>query len=155
MFLAGWNEYFDEFEVEFRFDLAPRWLRLLSRTVLLERYAYPIALKRGFGYLWPLDDSRNSSIDASSHWIVMKSPKGVEERIFDGSLANLTKEYKAKNRVFNSLVIKISHGRFEFQDNFGFTREGRKWALRESVHTANGTLISFRMLQKSRSKGES
>lgn len=47
----GWDEYPDKFIPYFDFDRAPFWLRLLSRTWFLEKFAYPGAVKRGFGTL--------------------------------------------------------------------------------------------------------
>ena len=49
--IAGWDDIPIGFGAIFNFDLAPLWLKALSRTPFVERFAYPIALRKGLGTL--------------------------------------------------------------------------------------------------------
>jgi len=139
MHLPGWSETFEDFEEEIRFELAPLWLRTLSRTIYFERFAYPIALKKGLGLLWPRKDVCDFKAEVSPYWKVMTTQKSTEDRIFEGSLAVLTSRFLPKRRRINELVILLSRGRFEIAEGFALTRAGRLRAIRGEVHRENGT----------------
>ena len=53
MRLDGWNVIPDGYGARFEVDDAPRWLRLLYRTPFVDRFAYPLLVKRGLGVLSP------------------------------------------------------------------------------------------------------
>lgn len=53
MRLEGWNHIPDGYGARFDLPAAPRWLRVLFRTPFLDRFAYPLLVKRGHGYLQP------------------------------------------------------------------------------------------------------
>ena len=60
MRLEGWNTMPDGYGSRFEMSRAPLWLRLWFRTPVLDKFAYPVAVRRGFGYLiadpeWPAD----------------------------------------------------------------------------------------------------
>lgn len=38
-------------------DAAPPWLRVLYRTPFLDRFAYPLMVRPGYGYLQPFPDA--------------------------------------------------------------------------------------------------
>lgn len=53
MRLVGWNEIPDGYGTWFDISRAPLWLRLWFRTPILDKFARPVAVRRGFGYLTP------------------------------------------------------------------------------------------------------
>lgn len=53
MRLVGWNDIPDGFASSFEISRAPLWLRLWFRTPVLDKFARPVAVRRGFGYLAP------------------------------------------------------------------------------------------------------
>lgn len=60
MRLEGWNTIPDGYGPRFEMSRAPLWLRLWFRTPVLDKFAYPVAVRRGFGHLtadseWPTD----------------------------------------------------------------------------------------------------
>lgn len=54
MRLEGWNSIPDGYGAWFDIGRAPLWLRLWFHTPFLDRYAYPVAVRRGFGHLVPV-----------------------------------------------------------------------------------------------------
>jgi hypothetical protein len=53
MRLVGWNDIPPGYGAQFELDGAPAWLRLWFRTPFLDRFAYPVAVRRGYGWLTP------------------------------------------------------------------------------------------------------
>jgi hypothetical protein len=53
MALEGWDRVPRGYGAEFELAGAPWWLRLWFRTPLLDRYAHPVAVARGHGFLLP------------------------------------------------------------------------------------------------------
>lgn len=51
MRLEGWNEIPDGYGARFDITHAPLWLRMWFRTPVLDKFAYPVVVRRGFGYL--------------------------------------------------------------------------------------------------------
>jgi hypothetical protein len=51
--LEGWNHIPKGYAATFDVDAAPRWLRIWFRTPIVDRWAYPQMVTRGFGYLTP------------------------------------------------------------------------------------------------------
>lgn len=51
MRLAGWNDIPEGYQPWFEIDRAPLWLRWWFRTPVVEKFAYPVAVRRGFGNL--------------------------------------------------------------------------------------------------------
>jgi hypothetical protein len=49
--LEGWNSIPEGYTAAFDLRSAPRWLRLWFQTPFLDRYAYPIVVRRGYGWL--------------------------------------------------------------------------------------------------------
>jgi|GEM_PF-5192595 len=49
--LEGWNSIPDGYGASFDTKAAPWWLRLWFSTPFLDRFAYPIMVRRGFGHL--------------------------------------------------------------------------------------------------------
>jgi hypothetical protein len=49
--LEGWNEIPDGYGALFDIRRAPLWLRLWFRTPILDKFAYPVVVRRGFGHL--------------------------------------------------------------------------------------------------------
>ena len=51
MRLEGWNHVPEGYGARFDVRTAPLWLRVLFSTPLLDRFAYPLLVGRGCGYL--------------------------------------------------------------------------------------------------------
>ncbi|HVB27485.1 MAG TPA: hypothetical protein VNE21_06190 [Mycobacteriales bacterium] len=56
--LEGWNHIPRGYGATFDLDGAPRWLRVLFITPFVDRFAYPVLVRRGHGWLtrhpgWP------------------------------------------------------------------------------------------------------
>lgn len=54
MQLNGWNVIPEGYGVRFEVDAAPLWMRVLFRTPFIDRFAYPLMVRRGLAYLSPL-----------------------------------------------------------------------------------------------------
>ena len=60
MRLEGWNHIPEGYGARFDVKAAPLWLRFLFNTPVIDRFAYPLLVKRGHGYLrtspeWPAE----------------------------------------------------------------------------------------------------
>lgn len=53
MRLEGWNDIPAGYGARFDVKAAPLWLRTLFNVPFLDRFAYPILVRRGHGYLRP------------------------------------------------------------------------------------------------------
>ncbi len=53
MRLAGWNDIPMGYRARFDTASAPTWLRLLYATPFVDRFAYPLLVRRGLGFLSP------------------------------------------------------------------------------------------------------
>jgi hypothetical protein len=53
MRLVGWNDIPAGYGADFDLREAPLWLRVWFSTPLLDRFAYPVAVRRGYGWLMP------------------------------------------------------------------------------------------------------
>jgi len=51
--LEGWNHIPRDFGARFDTAAAPWWLRAWFATPLLDRFAYPVLVRRGYGHLSP------------------------------------------------------------------------------------------------------
>lgn len=51
MRLVGWNEIPRGYGARFEISAAPVWLRLLYGAPFLDRFAYPLLVRRGLGFL--------------------------------------------------------------------------------------------------------
>jgi hypothetical protein len=124
MALVGWNDSSLDFYTEIDFKSTPSWIRFLALTPVLEKYAYPVAVRRGFGTIWISQNSaRDIDVYLFQGWQVKVGEPGDRERFFSGSLAQLSLDGKP---------IKKPRARF--------TRLGRDTAWRKAIHEANGTL---------------
>ena len=52
--IHGWNDIPSDYIQEEDFHLAPKWLRVLARTKFIEKFAYPIAVKKGLVRRWKI-----------------------------------------------------------------------------------------------------
>lgn len=55
--LDGWNVMPRGYGVRFDVDAAPLWLRVFFRTPFIDRFAYPLMVRRGHAYLAPFPES--------------------------------------------------------------------------------------------------
>jgi hypothetical protein len=51
MRLVGWNSLPEGYAATFDMAAAPAWLRFWMRTPFIDRFAYPVMVRRGFGWL--------------------------------------------------------------------------------------------------------
>jgi hypothetical protein len=123
MSLVGWDDASLNSVTEIDFKSSPFWVRLLALTPVIEKYAYPVAVRRGFGTIWI---SKESEIDVdfllAQGWQVKFGEPNDRQRFLSGSLAALSIETKPIRKP------KIK-----------FTRLGSELAWRKAIHRANGT----------------
>ncbi len=120
---AWWDQLPDNYLTDFQFENGPKWLRTLALTPYFERFAYPIAIKRGLGVIW-CSQAKETEIQTlkSWGWKVLTTEKTNEERFFEGSLALLTNHPR--------------RGKFP---RVSLTQWGRQRASRNHIHKLNGT----------------
>jgi hypothetical protein len=124
MSLIGWDDASLNLVTEIDFKSSPFWVRLLALTPFVEKYAYPVAVRRGFGTIWISKDSGvDIDIFLAQGWLVKSGEPDDNDRFLSGSLARLSIDAKPIRKP------KVK-----------FTRFGRELAWRKAVHKANGTL---------------
>jgi hypothetical protein len=55
--MEGWDHIPRGYGAHFELDTAPAWLRVWFRVPFVDRFAYPVAVQRGFGHLVPHPES--------------------------------------------------------------------------------------------------
>jgi hypothetical protein len=124
MSLVGWDDASINSVTEIDFNSSPFWIRFLALTPVVEKYAYPFAVRRGFGTIWI---SKESAVDIeiflAQGWQVKIGEPDKSERFLSGSIATLSIDAKAIRKP-----------------KLKFTRFGREIAWRKAIHRANGTL---------------
>lgn len=124
MSLIGWDDASLNLVTEIDFKSSPFWVRLLALTPVVEKYAYPVAIRRGFGTIWISKDSGvDIDIFLAQGWLVKSGEPDDNDRFLSGSLARLSIDAKPIRKP------KVK-----------FTRFSRELAWRKAVHKANGTL---------------
>ena len=124
MSLTGWDDASLNLVTEIDFKSSPFWVRLLALTPVVEKYAYPVAVRRGFGTIWISKDSGvDIDIFLAQGWLVKSGEPDDNDRFLSGSLARLSIDAKPIRKP------KVK-----------FTRFGRELAWRKAIHEANGTL---------------
>ena len=128
MELIGWNVVPDECVAEVHFELAPKWIQILALTPCFERFAYPIAVRRGFGTLW-IDSSSKFERDFVRQlgWKIREDSKTDLEKFLDGSLSFLS-----EREPYRRVPI------------FSLSQWGRQRARIRQVHKMNGTYESYK-----------
>ncbi|TRZ86819.1 MAG: hypothetical protein D4R83_03945 [Streptomycetaceae bacterium] len=145
MSIEGWDHIPDGFDAEFQFDEANRWLRYLALTPYFERFAYPIAIKRGFARLWPTGEPQDTNIEIlEKGWMIQEREKTNQEFLIEGSLAILSdfKPTRLWEFIHKQRKLFLSERwtfDLDFASYFVFTRYGRQCRARKFVHQSNGT----------------
>jgi hypothetical protein len=121
---TGWDDASLNLVTEIDFKSSPFWVRLLALTPVVEKYAYPVAVRRGFGTIWISKDSVvDIDIFLAQGWKVKIGEPDDSERFLSGSLATLSIDSKPIRKP----IVK-------------FTRLGRELAWKKAIHEANRTL---------------
>jgi hypothetical protein len=124
MSLVGWDDASLNSVTEIDFKSSPFWVRLLALTPVIEKYAYPVAVRRGFGTIWI---SKESEIDVdlllAQGWQVKFGEPNDSQRFLSGSLAALSIDTKPIRKP-----------------KLKFTRLGSELAWRRAIQKSNGTL---------------
>jgi hypothetical protein len=127
MSVLGWNDVPEEAFAKFDFWKCPTWIRALARVPIIEIFAYPLIVKKGFATIWiPKSCTFDTGSFESKGWNVRIGEPDDAQRLLDGSEAKLSTK-----------AIPIRPPRITF------TRWGRELAWQKSVHVANGTLKYF------------
>ena len=127
MSVLGWNDVPEEAFAKFDFWKCPTWIRALARVPIIEIFAYPLIVKKGFATIWiPKNFTFETGRFESKGWNVRIGEPDDAQRLLDGSIARLSTK-----------ATPIRPPRTSF------TRWGRELAWQKSVHVANGTLKSF------------
>jgi hypothetical protein len=121
MSLVGWDDASLDSLTEIDFKSSPFWVRLLALTPVFEKYAYPIAVRRGFGTIWiPKDSAADLSIFLVQGWQVKVGEPDDRDRFLSGSLATLSiisKPIRKPKVKFTRVIIRIHRNReFYTQD---------------------------------------
>jgi hypothetical protein len=121
--ITGWDDAPSDAIIKFNFHNSSLWLRALARVPFFERYAYPIAVKRGLGTIWfPEIPESNFEEFLKAGWNVKYGLPTDHELFLQGSKAFLTQSAAPLKRP------KIA-----------ITRLGRELAWTKAIHRANGT----------------
>jgi len=133
MSVLGWNDVPEEAFAKFDFWKCPTWIRTLARVPIIEIFAYPLIVKKGFATIWiPKNYTFETGRFESKGWNVRIGEPDDAQRLLDGSIARLSTK-----------AIPIRAPRITL------TRWGRELAWQKSVHVANGTLKTFEDSKKS------
>jgi hypothetical protein len=127
--ITGWNDAPSDAITKFNFHNTSLWLRTLARVPFFERFAYPIAVKRGLGTIWfpEISESRFEEF-LKIGWKVKYGHPSDHELFLQGSKALLTQS----PRSFRKPRIAI-------------TRLGKELAWTKAIHRANGTQNLLRL----------
>ena len=128
MRLEGWNTIPDGYGARFETSRTPLWLRLWFRTPVLDKFAYPVVIRRGFGYLTPnLGQPADTLGEVAPGWQV--SPNN--EVLPGVALQNRPIARRAGLRRRRRRYVRFAqHQRF-----------GRWLALPTQVHLSGGRLL--------------
>lgn len=150
MLQKRWHQFPANFRPEFNFHKGPFWLRALARTPILERFAYPIAMKKGLCELWP--SSSESILDPNfdaTGWVIHTREKNDLERWIEGSLAYLA--HGERNRTqqffFRDRMFRVKNNQILFRGilpRFSFTSYGGTLRRQRGIHRANGTYKKYK-----------
>lgn len=123
MSITGWDDAPSDAIIKINFHNSSLWLRALARVPFFERYAYPVAVKKGLGTIWFQEISEsNFEVFLKAGWKVKCGIPSDHEFFLQGSKAFLTQS----PRSFKRPKIAI-------------TRLGRELAWAKAIHRANGT----------------
>ena len=123
MSITGWDDAPSDAIIRFNFHNSSLWLRALARVPFFERYAYPIAVKRGLGTIWFPEISESNFEDfLQAGWKVKHGLPTELDLFLQGSKAYLTQS----PAPFRKPKIAI-------------TRLGKEIAWTKAIHRANGT----------------
>lgn len=121
--ITGWDDVPSDAISKFNFQNTSLWLRALARVPFFERYAYPIAVKRGLGTIWFPGTSYNDFENfLNVGWKVKDGLPSDHELFLQGSKAFLTQSPRAFRRP-----------------KLAITRLGKELAWTKAIHRANGT----------------
>ena len=118
------------------FNKSPGWLRLLSLTPIMDAYAYSLALNRGLGEIWPIDNK--TAIEKSYSeigWVIHEKPMSDYELFLEGAVAHF--------RPRTSKTIK-SYWLPKVFSPLPLTSWGREERSRRFVHISNGTYMEYK-----------
>lgn len=138
------------YALHYEFRQGPRWLEALAFLPFFDRFAYPIALKKGIGFANPsrLNEARDEYMRSRGWNVVMESE---DEAFLRGSLAFLSppKHWLARRKVKKARMLAMS-GSFSKgpYTTLHFPFIGTRWARtrfrRWRTHFMNGTLDRYR-----------
>lgn len=88
MRLPGWNDLPRGYGARFDVRAAPVWLRILEALPFVDRFAYPLLVRRGHGYLSPHPGWPPEALDELRDGWLLDDP----EREEPGSVVELREE---------------------------------------------------------------
>ena len=115
--------------VKFDFHNTSLWLRALARVPFFEKFAYPIAVKRGLGTIWfpEISESRFEEF-LKVGWKVKCGNPSDHELFLQGSKALLTQRPRSIRKP-----------------RIAITKLGKELAWTKAIHRANGTQNLLRL----------
>jgi hypothetical protein len=85
MSVLGWNDIPEEAFAKFDFWKCPTWIRTLARVPIIEIFAYPLIVKKGFATIWiPKSCTFETGRFESKGWNVRLGEPDDAERFLDG-----------------------------------------------------------------------
>jgi hypothetical protein len=129
MSIIGWDDTPSCAITKFDFQKSSLWLRILARVPFFERFAYPVAVKRGLGSIWfPEVSEITYEYFLSLGWRVHQGSPSDLELFLQGSKARLTE---------NPLPFQ--------RPRIAITRLGKELAWTKAIHRANGSLDNLKI----------
>lgn len=115
MKINGWNQTPNGYISSFDFSNAPSYLKFLAYLPFFERFAYPIAIRQGYGTLWPHPyDRRKANREALLGWVVRNEEMPIQEKIGCGAMSFI------QPLTFRGLFLRY------FVYSFAWTRESKR-----------------------------
>lgn len=127
--IIGWDDAPSDAITNIDFSASSLWLRALARVPFFERYAYPIAVKKGFATIWfpKISDEIFDQLQ-NRGWKVICGLPSDHELFLQGSKAFLTQTPNTFRKP-----------------SFALTRLGKEQAWTKAIHKANGTQNYLRL----------
>lgn len=120
--IHGWNDIPTGYVQEEDFHLAPIWLRLLASLKYFEKYAYPVAVKRGLIKRWKIQPDESGPefswnegikyINAPYPGFSYGNPIEIQMRKSKVRLSNFSIKLLALLGFFKSILMAIIIGLF-------------------------------------------
>ncbi len=134
----------------YEFDLGPFWLNLLAMIPVIDKLAYPLAVRRGIATIICPEPSEDLEKLTSKGWIIRNEEPTQRELFRTGSFATLRSSQDSDLLRRRNAVLAGGFRRtlFESLRIFGWTEWSRTLIARRYTHKFNGTYASYIQMRK-------